>query len=64
MGENKLDRIMKDKTQAASISGKTNHSGRKTGSRTVGQWSFSSDYPDNGPQKLTVSQQLCFSSRN
>ena len=30
MGVNKLSNIMKDTTQAAGISGKTNHSGRKT----------------------------------
>ena len=30
MGVNKLNNIMKDMTQAAGISGKTNHSGRKT----------------------------------
>ena len=30
MGANKLNNVMKDMTQAAGISGKTNHSGRKT----------------------------------
>ena len=30
MGVSKLNNIMKDMTQAAGISGKTNHSGRKT----------------------------------
>ena len=30
MGVNKVNNIMKDITQAAGISGKTNHSGRKT----------------------------------
>ena len=30
MGVNKLNNIMKDVTQAARISGKTNHGGRKT----------------------------------
>ena len=30
MGVNKLNNIMKDMTQAPGISGKTNHSGRKT----------------------------------
>ena len=30
MGANKLNNVMKDMTQAVGISGKTNHSGRKT----------------------------------
>ena len=52
MGVNKLNNIMKDMTQAAAISGKTNHSGRKTlvSSKTAGQWSSSQpDNSNNGP---------------
>ena len=44
MGVNKLNNIMKDMTQAAGISGKTNHSGRKT---LVQKRQWSSSQPDN-----------------
>lgn len=61
MGVHKLNSIMKDMTQAAGISGVTNHSSRKTLVQKL-QSSSPSNYPDNRPQTQLV-KQLLFSPR-
>ena len=47
MGVNKLNNIMKDVTEAARISRKTNHSGRKTLVQKLHRGQWSSSQPDN-----------------